>query len=65
MPGVLLSVQAPEQEDGSVSGVDVEHAVHVRAAVNRVPARSTVDGIQVISCQSFLLMVLEPSEVFL
>ena len=38
VPGGLLSVQAPEQEDGSVSWVDIEQPVHVCAAVNGVSA---------------------------
>lgn len=39
MPGRLLSVQALEQEHGSVAWMDVEQTVHVSAAVDGVPVR--------------------------
>ena len=39
VPGVLFSVQLPEDVHWPVACMDVEHSVHVRAPINSVPAK--------------------------
>lgn len=41
VPGVLFSVQLPEDEHWPVTWMDVEHSVHVGAPINGVPAQDT------------------------
>lgn len=41
VPGVLFSIQLPEDEHWPVTCMDVEHSVHVCPPINRVPAQNT------------------------
>lgn len=52
VPSSLFSVQAFEQEDGSIPWMDVEKAINVSATVDRVPVKSnTTRNGESVRCQ--------------